>query len=82
MNRQYIQFDLNSYSFHPPFLFFSIYIDGDTEKKFPNNLCYNKLMIQNGYEEKINIKYSETDQNLAMKPFALLNFLQDIASKK
>lgn len=38
-------------------------------------------MIQNGYEEKINIKYSETDQNLAMKPFALLNFLQDIASK-
>ena len=38
-------------------------------------------MIQNGYEERINIKYSETDQNLAMKPFALLNFLQDIASK-
>ena len=38
-------------------------------------------MIQGGYEEKINIKYSETDQNLAMKPFALLNFLQDIASK-
>lgn len=38
-------------------------------------------MIQNGYEEKINIKYSEIDQNLAMKPFALLNFLQDIASK-
>lgn len=38
-------------------------------------------MIKNGYEEKINIKYSETDQNLAMKPFALLNFLQDIASK-
>ncbi len=38
-------------------------------------------MITNGYEEKITIKYSETDQNLAMKPFALLNFLQDIASK-
>ena len=38
-------------------------------------------MIQNGYEEKITVKYSETDQNLAMKPFALLNFLQDIASK-
>ena len=38
-------------------------------------------MIKNGYEEKITIKYSETDQNLAMKPFALLNFLQDIASK-
>ena len=38
-------------------------------------------MIKNGYEEKITIKYSEIDQNLAMKPFALLNFLQDIASK-
>ena len=38
-------------------------------------------MIINGYEEKIVTKYSETDQNLAMKPFALLNFLQDIASK-
>lgn len=38
-------------------------------------------MITNGYEEKIAIKYSEIDQNLAMKPFALLNFLQDIASK-
>ena len=38
-------------------------------------------MIINGYEEKITLKYSEIDQNLAMKPFALLNFLQDIASK-
>ena len=38
-------------------------------------------MIQNGYSEKITVKYSETDQNLAMKPYALLNFLQDIASK-
>ena len=38
-------------------------------------------MIENGYEEKITVKYSEIDQNLAMKPFALLNFLQDIASK-
>ena len=38
-------------------------------------------MIQNGYEEKIIVKYSEIDQNFAMKPFALLNFLQDIASK-
>ena len=38
-------------------------------------------MIKNGYEEKIVVKYSEVDQNLAMKPFALLNFLQDIASK-
>ena len=38
-------------------------------------------MIKNGYEEKINLKYSEIDQNLTMKPFALLNYLQDIASK-
>ena len=38
-------------------------------------------MIQNGYDEKIIVKYSEIDQNFAMKPFALLNFLQDIASK-
>ena len=37
-------------------------------------------MINNGYSEKITVKYSETDQNLAMKPYALLNFLQDIAS--
>jgi len=38
-------------------------------------------MIIKGYEEKITVKYSEIDQNMAMKPFALLNFLQDIASK-
>ena len=38
-------------------------------------------MQENQYSEKIVLKYSETDQNLAMKPFALLNFLQDIASK-
>jgi hypothetical protein len=38
-------------------------------------------MIVNGFEEKIFLKYSEIDQNLAMKPFALLNFLQDIASE-
>jgi medium-chain acyl-[acyl-carrier-protein] hydrolase len=38
-------------------------------------------MIKNGYEEKILLKYSEIDQNFTMKPFALLNFLQDIASK-
>lgn len=37
--------------------------------------------MQNRYSENIVIKYSETDQNLAMKPYALLNFLQDIASK-
>lgn len=38
-------------------------------------------MIQNGYTEKINVKYSEVEHNHAMKPYALLNFLQDIASK-
>jgi len=36
-------------------------------------------MIDNGFEEKIDIKYSEIDSNLALKPFYLLNFLQDIA---
>ena len=38
-------------------------------------------MIKNGYSEKINIKYSEIDQNQALKPYSLLNYLQDIASK-
>ncbi len=38
-------------------------------------------MLKNGYCEKLNIKYSELDQNLLLKPFSLLNFLQDIASK-
>lgn len=38
-------------------------------------------MIRNGYSEKINIKYSEIDQNQALKPYSLLNYLQDIASK-
>ena len=38
-------------------------------------------MIKNGYKEKLDVKYSEMDQNLALKPFSLLNFLQDIASK-
>lgn len=31
--------------------------------------------------EKIIVKYSEMDQNFALKPYSLLNFLQDIASK-
>ena len=31
--------------------------------------------------EKINLKYSEMDYNLALKPYSLLNFLQDIASE-
>ena len=38
-------------------------------------------MITKGYEEKITVKYSEIDQNQALKPYSLLNFLQDIASK-
>lgn len=38
-------------------------------------------MIIDGYTEKITVKYSEIEQNMAMKPYALLNFLQDIASK-
>ena len=38
-------------------------------------------MIKNGYEEKITVKYSEIDQNQALKPYSLFNFLQDIASK-
>lgn len=38
-------------------------------------------MIQNGYSETITTKYSEVEHNLAMKPYALLNFMQDIASK-
>ena len=38
-------------------------------------------MIQTGYEEKLIVKYSELDQNHALKPYSLLNFLQDIASK-
>lgn len=38
-------------------------------------------MIINGYVENINVKYSEMDYNKALKPFSLLNYLQDIASK-
>lgn len=38
-------------------------------------------MIKNGYEENLNIKYSEIDQNQALKPYSLLNYLQDIASQ-
>ena len=36
-------------------------------------------MIKDGYDEIFEIKYSDKDQNLALKPFALLNYLQDIA---
>ncbi len=38
-------------------------------------------MIENGYVENIKVKYSEMDHNLALKPFTMLNYLQDIASK-
>lgn len=38
-------------------------------------------MIENGYVENINVKYSEMDYNQALKPFSMLNYLQDIASK-
>lgn len=34
-----------------------------------------KFNVQN-----FNVKYSETDNNLALKPYSLLNFLQDVAS--
>lgn len=44
-------------------------------------LCYNRLMIENGYVENIKVKYSEMDYNQALKPFSMLNYLQDIASK-
>ncbi|MCQ2738613.1 MAG: thioesterase [bacterium] len=38
-------------------------------------------MIKADYSEKLILKYSELDQNLFLKPQALFNFLQDIASK-
>ncbi len=37
-------------------------------------------LLKNKTEEKIFVKYSEMDHNLALKPYSLLNFLQDIAS--
>lgn len=37
--------------------------------------------MKNILTDNIKIKYSEMDHNLALKPFALLNFLQDIASE-
>lgn len=38
-------------------------------------------MIKEGYVENIKVKYSEMDHNQALKPFTMLNYLQDIASK-
>ena len=43
-------------------------------------LVYNFLM-SNKLIKNIEVKYSEMDHNLALKPFSLLNFLQDIASE-
>ena len=37
--------------------------------------------IDNSSINKIAVKYSEMDHNLALKPYSLLNFLQDIASE-
>lgn len=38
-------------------------------------------MTKEKYFKNITIRYSETEQNLALKPYALLNFLQDVASQ-
>lgn len=37
--------------------------------------------MENMFVNNIKIKYSEMDHNLALKPFSLLNFLQDTASE-
>ena len=37
--------------------------------------------MQNKLTQNFNIKYSEMNENLALKPYSLLNFLQDIASE-
>ena len=38
-------------------------------------------LLNNTLVENINIKYSEMDFDFSLKPYSLLNFLQDIASK-
>lgn len=38
-------------------------------------------MIEKGFVKNIEVKYSEMDYNLTLKPFALLNYLQDFASE-
>lgn len=38
-------------------------------------------MIKKGFVKNIEVKYSEMDCNLALKPSALLNYLQDFASE-
>lgn len=37
-------------------------------------------MIENGYKQTFNVRYSEVDYNQGLKPFSLLNFFQDLAS--
>ncbi len=37
-------------------------------------------MIENGYKKELNITYSDIEHNYNLKPYAILNFLQDIAS--
>ncbi len=39
------------------------------------------LNTDNSSIQNISVKYSEMDHNLALKPYSLLNFLQDIASE-
>ena len=38
-------------------------------------------MIEKGFVKNIEVKYSEMDYNLTLKPSALLNYLQDFASE-
>lgn len=37
--------------------------------------------MKNLFEENVKVRYSEMDQNLVLKPSALFNFLQDLASE-
>lgn len=39
------------------------------------------MIIKQGFIKNIEVKYSEMDYNLALKPSALLNYLQDFASE-
>ena len=38
-------------------------------------------MIENGFEKTLEVKYSDMEHDLTLKPYALLNFLQDLASE-
>lgn len=39
------------------------------------------ILEKNVFKEEIKVKYSEMDYKLGLKPSALLNFLQDLASE-